>query len=87
MAANAHRHVVVTGAGTGIGRAIARRLDREGASLTLLARNRDRLEATAAALDRPAHIATCDIRERGKVEKAFAAAAERARPDSRPRRV
>ena len=75
MAANAHRHVVVTGAGTGIGRAIARRLDREGASLTLLARNRDRLEATAAALDQPAHVATCDVRDRGKVEKAFAAAA------------
>ena len=50
MAANAHRHVVVTGAGTGIGRAIARRLDREGASLTLLARSRDRLEEAAASL-------------------------------------
>src|SRR4029077_12476858 len=80
MAANAHRHVVVTGAGTGIGRAIARRLDREGASLTLLARNRDRLEATGAALDRSSHIAACDIRERGKVEKAFAAAANELGP-------
>ena len=29
------KHVVVTGAGTGIGRAIAVRLAREGASLTL----------------------------------------------------
>jgi NAD(P)-dependent dehydrogenase (short-subunit alcohol dehydrogenase family) len=36
MAAKPPRHVVVTGAGTGIGRAIARRLDRDGASLTLL---------------------------------------------------
>ena len=66
------KHIVVTGAGTGIGRAIARRLDRDGASLTLLARDRGRLEATAASLEQPAHVAACDIRDRGKVEKAFA---------------
>ena len=53
MAAKPSRHIVVTGAGTGIGRAIARRLDRDGASLTLLARDRDRLEATAALLEQP----------------------------------
>ena len=34
----ADRHIVVTGAGTGIGRAIAHRLSAEGAALTLLAR-------------------------------------------------
>ncbi len=33
------KHIVVTGAGTGIGRAIARRLGRDGASVTLLARD------------------------------------------------
>ena len=74
------KHIVVTGAGTGIGRAIARRLDREGATLTLLARDSGRLEATAALLERPGHVAACDIRDRGKVEKAFAAAAERLGP-------
>ena len=56
MAAKPSRHIVVTGAGTGIGRAIARRLDRDGASLTLLARDRDRLEATAALLEQPTHV-------------------------------
>jgi NAD(P)-dependent dehydrogenase (short-subunit alcohol dehydrogenase family) len=71
----AERHIVVTGAGTGIGRAIARRLSRDGASLTLLARDGKRLEATAALLDQPTHIVACDIRDRGKVEKAVAAAA------------
>jgi NAD(P)-dependent dehydrogenase (short-subunit alcohol dehydrogenase family) len=69
------KHVVVTGAGTGIGRAIAGRLARDGASVTLLARDRDRLEQAAAAFEQPTHIASCDIRDRGKVEKAFAAAA------------
>jgi NAD(P)-dependent dehydrogenase (short-subunit alcohol dehydrogenase family) len=80
MSTNASRHVVVTGAGTGIGRAIARRLGRDGAPLTLLARDRDRLEATAAMLEGPTHVAACDIRDRGKVEKAFAGAAERLGP-------
>jgi NAD(P)-dependent dehydrogenase (short-subunit alcohol dehydrogenase family) len=70
------KHVVVTGAGTGIGRAIARRLARDGASVTLLARDRQRLEQAAAAIEAPTHVVTCDIRDQGKVEKAFAAAAE-----------
>jgi NAD(P)-dependent dehydrogenase (short-subunit alcohol dehydrogenase family) len=76
----ARRHIVVTGAGTGIGRAVARRLDRDGASLTLLARDRERLEETAALLEQPVRVVSCDIRERGKVERAFAAAAEELGP-------
>ena len=69
------RHVVVSGAGTGIGLAIARRLAREGASLTLLARDAARLERTAAALSVPTHVAACDITDRRRVERAFAQAA------------
>jgi len=37
------RHVVVTGAGRGIGKAIALRLARDGARLSLLARGVDAL--------------------------------------------
>ena len=74
------KHIVVTGAGTGIGRAIARRLGRDGASVTLLARDRDRLEVVAAAIERPTHVVVCDIRDRGKVDKAFAQAADRLGP-------
>jgi len=69
------KHVVVTGAGTGIGRAIAQRAARDGAAVTLLARSEDRLRETAAGLDGPVHLAPCDIRERSAVDRAFARAA------------
>ena len=69
------RHVLVTGAGTGIGRAIALRLSREGAAVTLVARDAGRLEETAATLDGPARVEPCDIRERERVERAVSRAA------------
>lgn len=67
------RHVVVTGGGVGIGRAIAERLAAEGASLSLLAPNTDELEDVAARIGGDAYF--CDIRERESVDTAFAAAA------------
>ena len=73
----ADRHIVVTGAGTGIGRAIAQRLSAEGAVLTLLARDRGRLEETAKALEGPVQCLSCDIRDRKAVDDAFAHAAAR----------
>lgn len=74
------KHIVVTGAGTGIGRAIARRLSGDGASLTLLARDGARLRETADALEQPTHVVACDIRDRARVAKAFAGAAEHLGP-------
>jgi NAD(P)-dependent dehydrogenase (short-subunit alcohol dehydrogenase family) len=68
------RHVVVTGAGTGIGRAVALRLAREGSRLTLLARRRDRLDAVAAEAG-GAHVEACDIRDRSAVDEAIDIAA------------
>ena len=69
----AGRHVVVTGGGRGIGRAIAERLAADGATLSLLAPNMDELEAVAARVGGGAHF--CDIRDRDGVDAAFAAAA------------
>lgn len=70
------KHVVVSGAGTGIGRAIALRLAGEGASVTLLARGKARLEETAASIEGPAHVETCDIRQQRRVERAIERAAD-----------
>ena len=76
----AQRHVVVTGAGTGIGRAIAGRVSRDGAAVTLLGRDKGRLEETALGIDGAVRVAPCDIRERERVEEAIAGAAEELGP-------
>ena len=73
------RHVVVTGAGRGIGRAIALRLAEEGARLSLLARGRDALDATAAAAG-GAFVAAVAIRDAEQVATGFAAAVEKNGP-------
>jgi NAD(P)-dependent dehydrogenase (short-subunit alcohol dehydrogenase family) len=69
------RHVVVTGAGRGIGKAIATRLARDGARLSLLARGEDALGDTARKLG-GAFTHGVDIRDALQVEEGFAAAAE-----------
>ena len=65
------KHVVVSGAGTGIGRAIALRLARDGAAVTLLGLEGVQLEETAALIDGPAQVEPCDIRSRQDVDDAF----------------
>ena len=61
---------LVTGAGRGIGRAIAVALAREGARVGLLARTADRLEALAAELGDNAHVLPCDVADLSGVEAA-----------------
>jgi 3-oxoacyl-[acyl-carrier protein] reductase len=70
------RHVVVTGAGTGIGRAIALRQARDGATLGLVGLRRDELEETAAAVEGAVQVAACDIRDREAVEAALGSLAD-----------
>jgi NAD(P)-dependent dehydrogenase (short-subunit alcohol dehydrogenase family) len=69
---------VVTGASGGLGRACALALGAAGASLTLIARSRDRLEALAREIEDAGGSATaavCDATDEGEVREAFAAMA------------
>ena len=71
------QHALVTGAGTGIGAAIARMLAAEGASVTLVGRRREKLEKVAHALRAPAGhmvVAPADVTDRGSIDQAFARA-------------
>ena len=65
----------ITGAGTGIGRAIALRLAKEGHQVALFARNTDRLHdvaKTALELGAPkVFVQSTDIRDRSSVDVAF----------------
>lgn len=73
-----HQHFLVTGAGTGIGRAIALRLAQEGAVLSLLGRREAPLRETADLIEAAgskAWVGTADIRDRAQVDAAVEAAA------------
>jgi NAD(P)-dependent dehydrogenase (short-subunit alcohol dehydrogenase family) len=68
------RHVVVTGAGRGIGKAIALRLARDGARLSIFGRGEDALHATSEEIG-GAFVRAVDIRDAQQVDDAFDAAA------------
>jgi NAD(P)-dependent dehydrogenase (short-subunit alcohol dehydrogenase family) len=68
---------VVTGAGRGIGAAIAAALSREGAGVALIGRDAARLEKQAAELSADALVAPADITDPESVHKAFAKIRER----------
>ena len=67
------RKALITGASAGIGAGIARSLAREGASLVLVARTRDKLEAVRASLlaahpDAQVEIDVCDVSSGANVD-------------------
>ena len=65
-------HAVVTGGGSGIGAAVAKRLLADGVRVTLMGRNLERLQAQQAALGDVA-IQVCDVGDEDSVTDAFAA--------------
>jgi NAD(P)-dependent dehydrogenase (short-subunit alcohol dehydrogenase family) len=72
----AGRHALVTGAGRGIGAAIAVRLAAEGARVTLLARTREEIHALAARLGEAAQAVPADVTDGEETRRAFERAAE-----------
>ena len=69
--------IVITGAGSGLGRAMARRLAREGHRLVLLGRSLDKVQAVAEEIGGGAWALSCDVGKVESVAEAFAAIAGR----------
>lgn len=75
MSKPADLHAFITGGGSGIGAATAKALAATGVRLTLVGRDRGKLEATAARFS-GAHIALADVADESAVNAAFASARE-----------
>jgi NAD(P)-dependent dehydrogenase (short-subunit alcohol dehydrogenase family) len=68
---------MVTGAGSGVGRAVAKALSQAGWSLTLVGRNKATLEDTAGQLSGAALVAPADVGDPAQVKSVFAQLAGR----------
>ncbi|MBI3791158.1 MAG: SDR family NAD(P)-dependent oxidoreductase [Gemmatimonadetes bacterium] len=75
MTALVGRHALVTGANRGIGAAIARRLSRDGATVTLLVRRRGSADAVLQELPGGTAVVEADVTDAEAVSRACAAAA------------
>lgn len=69
--------IVITGASSGLGRALARRFGADGDSVVLLGRRLEPLQAVAGEIGERALPVSCDIGNPDSVRAAFAAIAER----------
>ncbi len=77
MASLQGRNIVVTGAGSGIGRALARRLVYEGARVGLLGRTRAKVEHLQNSLGDATLAVEVDVRDRESLDRAFYAVAKK----------
>ncbi|MFA7585658.1 MAG: SDR family oxidoreductase [Novosphingobium sp.] len=69
--------IVITGAGLGLGRALARRFAKEGETVILLGRTLAKVQALAEELGEPAMALECDVGSADSVRTAFATIAAR----------
>lgn len=79
MTSFADKHIIVTGASTGIGRATAQMLGERGAKVSLIARRADVLAQAAAEIEAAggqARAFVADVSDRAALASAFAAAAD-----------
>ena len=65
------RVVLITGGGTGLGRAMALELGRLGAKIAVVGRRREPLDETVASLEGPGFATQCDVRDHEAVATAF----------------
>ena len=68
--------IVITGAGDGLGRALARRFAADGDTVVLLGRTAAKVEAVAAELGAPHVALVCDVADPASIRAAFARLAE-----------
>jgi meso-butanediol dehydrogenase / (S,S)-butanediol dehydrogenase / diacetyl reductase len=69
--------IVITGAGAGLGRALARRFAADGETVVLLGRNLEKVQAVATQIGNGASAFGCDVSSPDSVRAAFAQIAER----------
>ena len=69
--------IVITGAGLGLGRALARRFGKDGETVVLLGRTLAKVEAAAVEIGERAMAVECDVGSPDSVRSAFAKIAER----------
>jgi len=71
------KSIVITGAGVGLGAALARRFAGEGETVILLGRTFSKVQKVAEELGEPAFAIECDVSDPDSVRKAFAEIADR----------
>jgi meso-butanediol dehydrogenase/(S,S)-butanediol dehydrogenase/diacetyl reductase len=71
------RTIVITGAGVGLGRALARRFAADGDTVVLLGRTLSKVQAAAQEIGEPAMAVACDVASPASVKAAFAEIAQR----------
>lgn len=69
-------NALITGGGSGLGLACAKRLADDGATVTIVGRTEERLQKALAELGERARYAVCDVTEESSVERAVAVADE-----------
>jgi NAD(P)-dependent dehydrogenase (short-subunit alcohol dehydrogenase family) len=69
--------IVITGAGDGLGRALARRFAADGETVVLLGRTLAKVQAVADEIGKPHFALECDVGDPGSIRAAFAVIAER----------